>query len=295
MKKLAIAGLGVGVLSVGLYFGANLYGTNVAEAKVNKLIDGMEEENLTVEYKDISYKPLAQDVHVKDITITSKDDPAEVTIEKVVIRDIDEKSDVPTVFDASVQGLVVDLNQPEQLAMANFLKQAGYDSELSFDIDTKYRYNKAKREMNVEAFKVSADQVGDLTVNMKLGNVDPEVAESQEAALANTDVIFHGLEITYRDGSFAEKFLASMAAEDGKSVDELKAELTSQLTGASQFLLSPDNELATNAVDEVVAFIENPKGFSISAKPEQPMQLVSLMTENPDSWMDMLNIEVKSF
>ncbi len=295
MKKLAIVGIGVGVLSVGLYLGTNLHGTKVAEAKVNKLIDSMEKDNLAVEYKDISYKPLAQDVHVKDITITSKDDPAEVTIKKVIIRDIDEKSDVPTVFDASIQGLVVDLNQPEQLEMADFLKKAGYDTELSFDIDTKYRYNPAKREMSVETFKVSAAQVGDLTVNMKLGNVDMEEAESQNAALANPDVIFHGLEITYQDKSFAEKVLSAMAAEQGTSVDELKAQMTSQLTEASQFFLSPDNKVATDAVNEVVEFIENPKGFSISAKPEKPLELVSLMSENPDNWVDMLNIEIKSF
>ena len=295
MKKLAIVGIGVGVLSVGLYLGTNLHGTKVAEAKVNKLIDSMEKDNLAVEYKDISYKPLAQDVHVKDITITSKDDPAEVTIKKVIIRDIDEKSDVPTVFDASIQGLVVDLNQPEQLEMADFLKKAGYDTELSFDIDTKYRYNPAKREMSVETFKVSAAQVGDLTVNMKLGNVDMEDVESQKLAPTNMDTIFHGFEITYRDNSFAEKFLASMAAEQGTSVDALKTQMTTQLTQASQFFLSPDNEMATNAVNEVVAFIENPKGFSISAKPEQPLQLATLMAENPDDWMDKLNIEIKSF
>ena len=296
MKKLAIVGIGVGVLSVGLYFGTNLYGTKVAEAKVNKLIDGMEEENLTVEYKDISFHPLAQDVHVKDVKIQSTDDLAEVTIEKIVIRDIDEKSDVPTVFDGSIQGLVVDLNQPEQLEMADFLKQAGYDSELSFDIDTQYRYNKTKREMTVEKFKISADQVGELSVNMKLGNIDLTEAESQETTLVNnSDMIFHGFELTYRDGSFAEKFLATMAAEDGKSLDSVKSELTSQLTGASQLFLSSDNELATNALDEVITFIENPKGLSISIRPEQPMQLVTLVTENPDNWLDMLNIEIKSF
>lgn len=289
MKKLAIAGLGVGVLSVGLYFGVNLYGTKVAEAKVNKLIDTMAEDNLAVEYKDISYKPLAQDVHVKDVTITSKDDPAEVTIEKVVIRDIDDKSDVPTVMDVSIEGLSVDLNQPEQLEVASFLQQAGYATELSFDIDTKYRYNEAKREMTVDTFKVSADQVGDLTVNMKLGNVDLEATPS------GMDTIFHGVEITYRDKSFAEKFLASMAAEQGTSVAELKSEMTGQLTGASQLFLSSENQVATDAVNEVAAFIEDPQGLSISMKPEKPLELMSLMAGNPDDWVDQLNIEVKSF
>ncbi|MEM7794552.1 MAG: hypothetical protein AAF579_08870 [Cyanobacteria bacterium P01_C01_bin.118] len=289
MKKLAIAGLGVGILSVDLYFGANLYGTKVAEAKVNKLIDTMAEDDLAVEYKDISYKPMAQDVHVKDVTITSKEDPAEVTIEKVVIRDIDDKSDVPKVMDVSIQGLLVDLNQPEQLEMASFLQQAGYDTELSFDIDTKYRYNEAKREMTVDNFKVSADQVGDLTVNMKLGNVDPD------AGFSGMNTIFHGFEITYKDKSFAEKFLASMAADQGTSVAALKSEMTGQLTGASQFLLSSENQVVTDAVNEVVAFIEDPQGLSISVKPEEPLELTNLMAENPDDWVDQLNIEVKSF
>lgn len=296
MKKLAIAGIGVGVLSAGLYFGSNLYGTKVAEAKVNKLIEEMEKDNLAVEYRDISYKPMAQDVHLKDITITSKDDPAEVTIEQVIIREIDEKSDVPTKFDASVKGLAVDLKQPEQLEVANFLKEAGYDTELKFDIDTKYRYDAAKREMSIDTFKVSADQVGDLSVNMKLGNVDIEDLESQSAASpAQMDTIFHGFEVTYKDNSFAEKMFESMAAEQGVGVDELKSQMTTQLTEMSQFFVSEDNELAKNAVNEVVAFIENPNGFSVSAKPNEPLQFVSLMSGSPDDWADTLNLEIKSF
>ena len=219
-----------------------------------------------------------------------------MTIEQVIIREIDDKSDVPTKFDASVQGLIVDLNQPEQLEAANFLKEAGYDTKLKFDIDTKYRYNKAKREMSLDTFKVSAAQVGDLSINMKLGNVDIEDLESQKATpAANMDTIFHGFEITYKDNSFAEKFLASMAAEEGVSVDELKSQMTSQLTQMSKFVVSEDNELATNAVNEVVAFIEDPQGFSISMQPKEPLEFVSLMSQDPNGWVDALNLEIKSF
>ena len=296
MKKLAIAGLGLGVVAVGLYAGANIYGTKVAEAKVNKLIEGMEEENLAIEYKDIQFKPLAQDVHLEDITIKSTDDPSEITIEKVIIREIDEKSDKPTVMDASVKGLAVDLNQPEQLEMARFLKEAGYDTELKFDIDTKYQYDPTTREMNVESLKVSADQVGDLNLKMKLGNVDLGTPESSQATpTSNMNTLFHGFEITYRDDSFADKLLESIAAEQGISVDELKGQMTSQLTQASQFFISADNELATEAVGEAIAFIEDPKGFSISVQPDDPVQMDSLMSENPDNWADILNIEIKSF
>ena len=78
-------------------------------------------------------------------------------------------------------------------------------------------------------------------------------------------------------------------------MDELKAQMTTKLTQASQFFVSADNELANNAINEVMAFIENPKGFTISAKPEEPLQFVSLMGQNPENWADALNIEVKSF
>lgn len=295
MKKLAIAGLGVGILAVGLYVGANLYGTKVAEAKVNKLIDSMEEDNLAVEYKDISFKPLAQDVHLKGITITSTDDSTEVNIEKMIIREIDEKSDVPTVLDMSMQGLLVDVKQPEQLVSTSFFQEAGYPTDLKFDIDTKYQYDPTNREINIETFQVSADQVGDLSVNMKLGNVDLKGLESPKATSTNRDPIFHEFEITYRDHSFAEKFLAYMADEEGISVDQLKTQMTTQLTQASQFFISADNELATKAVSEAVAFIKDPKGFSISANPEEPLQLERLIAENPDNWADVLNIEIKAF
>ncbi|MEM9217878.1 MAG: hypothetical protein AAGD25_26500 [Cyanobacteria bacterium P01_F01_bin.150] len=298
MKKLAILGLGIGVLSAGLYFGANIYGTKVAEAKVNKLIDSMENDNVTVDYKNISFKPLAQDVHLKDITIKAADEPTEISIEKMIIREIDEKSDVPTVFDASVQGLVVDVEQPEQKEMPGFLKQAGYDTGLKFDIDTKYQYDSTKREMNLDTFRISADQVGDLSVNAKLGNVDLKDFDPQKAdptgVPTNLDTIYHGIEITYEDDSFADRLLTAIATEQGIGVDELKAQMTAQLTQVSQFM-PEGNKLATHGVNEVVAFIKDPKGFRISMKPEEPMQFQQLMSENPDSWADILNIEIEAF
>ena len=246
-----------------------------------------------LDYKDISFKPLAQDVHLKDITITSTDDSTEVNIEKIIIREIDEKADVPTVLDMSMQGLLVDVKQP--LAQTSFLQEAGYPKDLKFDIDTKYQYDPTNREISLETLNVSADQVGDLNVTMKLGNIDLKDLESHKANPSNKEPIFHTFEMTYRDHSFAEKFLAYMADEQGISVDQLKTQMTTQLTQASQFFLSADNELATKAVGEVVTFIEDPKGFSISVNPEDPLQLDRLIAENPDNWADVLNIEIKAF
>ncbi|MEO0373876.1 MAG: hypothetical protein AAF329_04475 [Cyanobacteria bacterium P01_A01_bin.17] len=301
MSKLSTIVLSASLITGGLFAGMSLYANKTAEAKVEKAIDAVS-DTVKVEYRSVSVSPLGFDVHIKDVTVSAVDDPTEIAVEKVIIREIDDQSDFPTVLDASLEGMQIAVADIEDPGVRNLLEQAGHTKMLSLDIDTKYQYKVADRKIRWDKLNLSADGVGDLDMSFELGNVDwvshaPESSDAPAAQpVSNDQTIFYHAEITYRDQSLAEGLLTAMAAESNQSLSEFKAQMKTNLTQAAQFLISPENTLATEALNETMAFLDDPNGFSISAKPRQPVMMSDLMAvENPQDWVSLLNLQFQAF
>jgi hypothetical protein len=289
MKKLAAIGIGVGAVTIGLYAGISIYTTKVAEAKINEFIAEVDDE-VVIEYDKVSVNPFGADVTVKDITVAPIDTPADtVNIDQIIVRQFDRKSDFPTFVDASVQGIKVSASRSSASFVSPVLQKAGYVEPLSFDLDTKYKYNESSHEVTLEKFRIGAEEFGYVDITFKVGNYYPDNPSSEALTL-------HAAEINYQDNSFVEKLLESMAAESNQDVEQFKAQLTAGLAENAQFFISPDNPTAMAALEEAMAFINNPKGFTISANPQKPL-LVSELTSasDPQTWMTMLNLEIESY
>jgi len=289
MNKLVTTGIGVGAVAIGLYAGVSSYTSKVAEAKVNDFIAEVDDAAI-IEYGKASVNLMGANLTISDVTVAPTDAPDQiVNIDKIVIREFDDKSDFPTVFDASVKGIKVNANQASTAMVTPFLAQAGYGESLSLNLDTKYTYNKTAGEITLEEFRLGADDFGYFEVTMKLGNFDPE-------ATTNDDLMLHAAEIVYQDDSFVENLLASMAAQSNQDVTQFKTQLTSGIAQNAQFFVPADSPTAMAAVDEAVAFIQEPKGFSISVQPQQPIRVSELSAAgDPEAAMEMLNLEIKSF
>jgi hypothetical protein len=289
MKKLSAIGIGVGATTLVLYTGISIYTTKVAEGKINEFIAEVDDE-VIIEYDKVSVSPFRADITIQNITVAPIDTPEDtVKIDHIIVRKFDRKSDFPTVVDATVKGIKVSADQVNNPVISPFLEQAGYVEPLSFDLDTKYKYNESSHEVTLEQFRVGAEEVGYVDITFKVGNYYPENPSNQGLTL-------HTAAIAYEDKSFVEKLFASMAAQSNQDIGQFKAQLTSGLTENAQFFISPDNQQAMAALEEMKAFIANPQGFSISASPQQPL-LVSELTSasDPQAWMTLLNLEVKSY
>jgi len=289
MKKLAAIGIGVGAVAIGLYAGISIYTTKVAEAKLNEFIAEVDDE-VVIEYDRVSVNPFGADVTVKDITVAPIYTPADtVNIDQIIVRQFDRKSDFPTFVDASVQGIKVGGSQSSAPFVSPVLQKAGYVEPLSFDLDTKYKYNESSHEVTLEKFRIGAEEFGYVDITFKVGNYYPDNPSNEALTL-------HAAEINYQDNSFVEKLLESMAAESNQNVEQFKAQLTAGLAENAQFFISSDNPTAMAALEEAMAFINNPKGFTISANPQNPL-LVSELTSasDPQTWMMMLNLEIESY
>ncbi|MEM6519595.1 MAG: hypothetical protein AAF722_09740 [Cyanobacteria bacterium P01_C01_bin.70] len=287
MNKLAVIGISVGAVAIGLYTGVGIYTSKAAEARLDKLIAEVDDE-VDIEYGSAKVNLLGSSLTVKDISVATKDAPEQpILINKIVVNEFDDQSDFPTVFDASVKGIQVSDSQ-NTAALTPFLAQAGYQDAPELDLDTRYEYDETTGEMTLEEFRLGADDLGHFEVTFTLGNFDPE-------ATANDELTLHALEIVYEDDSFVENLLTAMAEQSNQEVEQFKTQLTSGLSQNAQFFVPMDNPVAITALQEAVAFIENPNGFSISAKPQQPVLVSDLSSASNQDWMTMLNLEIKAY
>ena len=289
MNKLVTTGIGVGAVAIGLYAGVSIYTSKVAEAKVDEFIAEVDDAAI-IEYGSAKVNLMGANLTISDISIAPAESPEQVVnIDKIIIREFDDKAEFPTVFDASVKGIQVDASQASTAMVTPFLAQAGYDQSLLLDLDTRYTYEEASGEITLDEFRLGADDFGYFEVTFKLSNFDPE-------ATTNDALTLHSAEIVYQDDSFVENLLASMAAQSNQDIKQFKTQLTSGISQNAQFFVSTDNPTAMTAIDETVAFIQKPEGFRIAANPSQPIAVSELTAAtNPEAWMTMLNLEIQSF
>lgn len=287
MNKLAVAGISVGAVAIGLYTGVSIYTSKAAEAKIDKFIADVDDA-VVIEYDSAKVSLLGQNLTVSGIQVAPVESPDQVVnIDKIIVREYDDQSDFPTVLDASIKGIQVKADQANVAMIAPFLSQAGYNDALN--LDTRYTYDAASGDMTLEEFRLGADDLGYFEVTFQLGNFDPE-------ATTNDALTLHAAEIVYQDQSFVENLLASMAAQSNQDVKAFKTQLTSGIAQNAQFFVPADSPTAMAAVQEATAFIENPKGFSISANPQQPLLVSDLAAaSDPAIMMEMLNLQIEAY
>ncbi len=288
MNKLLLTGIGVGTVTLGLYGGLSIYATQSAKAEINAFIEDIDDQ-VVVEYSNVSVSLLGSDITINDVSVTPVESPDEsINIDQIIVRDFDDKSDFPTVLDASMKGIQVSTVEANAPMLSTFLTQAGYDKDLAFDLDAKYAYDEASSEITLEKFRLGAKDFGYLEATLKLGNFDPDAA-------SNAELVLHGADIVYQDQSFVDNLLESMAAASNQEVEQYKTQLATTLEEGAQFLISPDNPAAMAILQEAIVFIQNPEGFSISANPQSPLLVSDLVAAgDPQTWVAMLNLEMQA-
>lgn len=288
MKKLFATAIGVGVGAIALYTGVSIYTSKAAEARIDDLIAEVD-DTVIIKYERAKVNLLGADLTIRDITVAPVEAPEEaIGIDKIIVREFDEKSDFPTVVDASIQGIQLNPEQAGSAMLAPLLLQAGLNDSLALNLDTRYTYDESSREMTVEEFRLGAEDLGYLKVTFQLGNFDPNASTGEALTLKTAEIV-------YQDRSFVDNLLASMASQTNQDVKAFKTQLTSGIAQNAQFFVSTDNPIAMMAIEEATEFIENPKGFTISATPQEPLLVSDLAAAtDPQAWMNMLNLEIKA-
>ena len=289
MSKKQITGIGIAVVVIAIYMGVKMYASNVAEVKVNEAI-AKAANFADIDYKNVSVDLLGMDVRISDILVAPVDAKEKIKIDEIVIHDIDDKTDIPTFLSISCNG--IELNIKDLGEDAKKLRELGYNDKMMINLTAKYTYDKEKKELDIKEIGIGADNVGEIGVSFRLGNINLEPEEMLGLLFTFPQVIFHEAKIQYEDDSLAERLMKLGAQEEQTSVKDFKKSLLQEI---SKEIEKEKDDFTKKALSEIKEFLEDPEEFSISASPSKPYPFGRIMrVDDPKDIVKLLNIKIKS-
>jgi len=282
-----VIGLSALILLAGVYIGAKFYSSKAAKEKLDELVvqtEGFAE----VEYEDVSVNLFAMDVTIKDIAISNPNSDEKLNIGEVIIHEADDKSEIPEFLNISVNDIEVAIESFGEEAKQ--LKQMGYPDNIMLDIGIDYSYNQEKKEVNFKKLALSAQDMGEIKMNLRLGELSLDPEKMQALIFSFPIITFLGGEITFDDHSLTNKIIKHGAKKENVEEEEFRKEL---LEGLEKSISQQEDEFVKQALTSLKQFIKNPNKISISASPEQPQQFMSLMeTRDPMDLIKKLNVTI---
>lgn len=289
MKKKLIVGIGSAVILVSAFIGASIYASNIAEEKIDIAIENIS-NHATVDYGNINVDLLKQDINISDVVISSNNSKAKIIINEIVIHDIDEKSDIPLFMNVSFNG--VNLSESQLIDNNEIINKLGNNGSSLMDISVDYLYNEEDQVINLNKLNFSADNVGEMDVSFRLGNIDLNPQKNMYLFSVLPKIILHNVKVAYRDESLIEVLQALAANDQNKSIEAIKTEAINDI---NQIIKREKDDFTKNALNEIKNFINNPESLTISLTPTKPLALGKLMhVSEPKDLIRLLNVEVKS-
>jgi hypothetical protein len=289
MSKKQITGIGITVLLIAIYIGFKMYASNIAEGNVNETI-AKAANFADIDYKKVSVDLIGMDVRISDIIVSPADSKEKFKIDEIVIHDIDDKADIPTFLSVSCNG--IELNLEELGEGAEKLRELGYNDRVMVNLNVDYKYDQKKKELDIKKIGIGADEVGEISVSFRIGNINLQPEEIAGLLFTFPQVIFNEAKITYKDDSIADRFMKLVAKENGKDIEDFKKSLIHEV---KKEIDKENDEFIKKALTEVKRFLENPEELSISAFPSKPHPIGRIMRVNdPKEVVKLLNIQIKS-
>ncbi len=284
-KKLALRVCTVLVL-LGIYMGVKMVASNFAEKRVNESIAEVS-DFVKIEYQRVDVDLVRFDFHLSDVLVSPIGTEEKVKIEKIVIKKLDHKSDIPAFLDVAVKG--IEIRQLKKDAMA--IRELGYDDELLLNFHFNYHYDKQKKELNIKKISVGADDAGQLETQFRLGNIDFNTKNIFAILFAYPRILIHDAKVIYKDNSLVERLMKFGARKENKDVKEYKNDLLQKIKEEIEKEKSDFNKTALNAIKD---FVEDPRELSISASPERPQPLRGVIgVDNPKDLIQFLKIRIE--
>ncbi len=287
MDKKVLAGVGIGGV-IALVLGGQAVASRLAAKEVDKAIADVS-DFVDIKYEKVSHSFFGRGTSVKDVVITPVLSNKPIEVDEIVLYDFDQKGDVPTYVKFAVNGLALDVQGAET---AEMFTELGYKGDIEADFTTEYEYEADERTMQLKTFKVGADDVGDIEMNLQISNVSLDKEAIAQFPFSLFGAEFQNAKITYKDDSFMERIFETTAAAEGISVKAVKENAIADLEADFQ---SGDSSLSAELVSEMKEFIEDPDRFTITFRPDEPVPFSSFISvEGPEDVVELLNVRFKS-
>jgi hypothetical protein len=152
------------------------------------------------------------------------------------------------------------------------ISRMGY-TEFTATIAAEASYDTSKNTIALNALTIDSPNVGKLSVTANLSNTSlGGLADPDETTEARAAARLDSLAVRFEDGGFVGKMLDMQADLYGGSRTEVRDAL---VNGALPLVLNYVQNVAfrTQFMEAASDFLTNPKTFTITAKPAQPVPL----------------------
>lgn len=218
-----------------------------------------------------------------------------VNLREIVLADYAQTAKVPLSMTLGIHGMLIEPQSLPDQDARDGLAKLGYD-KLSLNFDLSYAHVPETKRLSIKQASISGDGIGQLSVAMNLGGIDPTGLEDPALALAAAQMAtLESLELRYDDASLAGRVLKLAATEAEMEESQFKAMLLAQLAEAGA--QAPAVPLTKEVVDSATAFLTNPKSLSLHMKPAQPVPLFQLMggaQEDPYALAQAMGLSVSA-
>ncbi|MFK8034976.1 MAG: hypothetical protein AB8B94_12605 [Hyphomicrobiales bacterium] len=198
---------------------------------------------------------------------------------------------LPTKVSATLENLEMNVADLEPEVRAEFEK-LGYE-RLDVSYVLSLLWDEASEILSAST-SASFEEGGELNANAEIGGVPRSLFEDPETAQnAIVFLTFNAASVIFDDNSLVNRAMSSIAAEQGKSTEQLSQELVGALPFVMGALNKPDFVSEVGAA--VLKLLNNGGSLTATAKPGAPvsvMQVIAGGATAPGTLVDLLELEV---
>ncbi|MBL1415636.1 MAG: hypothetical protein COB27_001980 [Moritella sp.] len=293
ISGVVIAGLAVS------YAGGKIYMTDKVEKQLDAKIIEMQ-PMLDVKYGDLSVEPITQKIQLHNVVLTPADGSGSpITINEITVNELDTSSEFPTALDFVLNGISISIDDIEPQT-ADRLKALGYSDDLLISLSTKYTY--VDNVMDWQ-FGLSAQDMGKMEYSLNIANFEFDPKQPLTLLFSYPNYQLNSAEFTYTDQSLVNRMMKQEAENSAISVEELKQRLSDKINAMLAADLETSNEMsdaevnvAKNAAEAFIKFINDPQSITISINPEQAVTLgeITQAQNDPAKLIALLNMAFKA-
>ena len=271
-----------------VYFGIKSYASNIAEKEIDKLLDKVS-EFVNVSYQSVGIDLFRMDVSISDIVVTPGFDTTQhMVIDEIIIRDIDDKSEIPAFMSISLHGVELEIDEYEELAA---LEKLGYRDALIVDFGLDYVF--ADDELSVTDLFLGIDDLGELSVDVRLGNLPIQRSGILNLLFSYPEILLHELQIELDAVPLVERYIESRAEELDISESEFKSKAIEAIEQDIKNAGDTDNLLYISYLVMVKNYIDEPDELSISVSPTSSYQQLGQIQNLSFEELDNLNLRIE--
>jgi hypothetical protein len=293
MKKgLIIGAVVLAAAAGGVYLGADYY----ANAKVQQLADKFSRDmgRITREfrYQSVRADLFGQSIVLKGVEfVTMTGD--RIKAESVAVKDFDwriggppryadivvKRADIPSTALANLArasgelGAVIGVSTGPAIDAQRLLDRAGYERTTS-DMFVRYRLDEETGQFELSDVQLAVSDLGDVLVNLKLGNVPTRGVRDAAALLSagTTTTLVHA-SISFKDRSLVSRLLKAYAAERNISEADALARVLRDLKSERD---AARDAVEREALGALIRFVERPSEIRMALDPARPVPLLAM-------------------